>query len=729
MKSAAERLYELLPAIYRVRDAENGKPLKALISVIAAQMEVIEEDLAQLYDDQFIETCAPWVAPYIGDLIGYRPLHGIVPKISSPRAEVANTIGYRRRKGTVTMLEQLAHDVTGWSSRVVEFFQRLATTQYMNHARPENRSLDLRSWESLERANTPFDSLVHTADVRRIEPGRGRYNIPNVGIFLWRLNSYPLTVVQPRQLDARRFFFSPLGNNTPLFTLPKPRDEFSGISTRMDVPDPITRRTFHSDLTDKGSRLLDRERSDYYGAGRSILITVGGEEESEVVACDLSDVEDGAWAHQPKEKIAIDPALGRIAFPSEDSPPQDVRVTFHYGFSADLGGGEYDRTGSVPEAFTRKTKSDPSLESIWQIGVSNRIAPVKNTIVSTLVEAVQAWNWQSVAKIGVISIMDSGSYEAGLVGVNAIDVSAGKQLLIIAADWPKTGGGPDGQGVRVPGVFQAEKYRPHLRGNIEARGAGLAGADTEAGQIFFNGVLVEGFVEVSTGRLERLSVQHSTLVPGRGLSSDGSPKSPGEPSLIVSTQETRLEIGNSIIGGLRVAENMEAHITNSIVDATSPAGVAFAALDGHAAGGALHIENATVIGKVHTNEIRRASNTIFMAESPDGSAPIRAKKRQAGCVRFSYLPLDSVTPRRYQCQPQSEETVHVRPSFTSLSYGNPGYAQLSQRCPKEIFSGADDESEMGAFHDLYQPQRIANIRMRLDEYLRFGLEAGIICAT
>jgi hypothetical protein len=32
---------------------------------------------------------------------------------------------------------------------------------------------------------------------------------------------------------------------------------------------------------------------------------------------------------------------------------------------------------------------------------------------------------------------------------------------------------------------------------------------------------------------------------------------------------------------------------------------------------------------------------------------------------------------------------------------------------------------MGAFHHLYQPQRDTNVRVRLDEYLRVGLEAGI----
>ena len=119
-------LIELLPAIHRLRDHEQGGALRELLDVVAQQVAVLEEDLEQLYDDQFIETCADWVVPYIGDLIGYRSLHHSTPGLATPRAEVANTIGHRRRKGTVAMLEQLARDVTGWPAKVVEFFQLLA---------------------------------------------------------------------------------------------------------------------------------------------------------------------------------------------------------------------------------------------------------------------------------------------------------------------------------------------------------------------------------------------------------------------------------------------------------------------------------------------------------------------------------------------------------------------------------------------------------------------------
>ena len=114
----------------------------------------------------------------------------------------------------------------------------------------------------------------------------------------------------------------------------------------------------------------------------------------------------------------------------------------------------------------------------------------------------------------------------------------------------------------------------------------------------------------------------------------------------------------------------------------------------------------------------------------DWPAPVRAERLQQGCVRFSYVPRSSQLPRLFHCQPaKAEDEARVRPVFTSLRYGDAGYCQLSQACAIEITTGADDQAEMGAFHNLQQPRREANLRTSLDEYLRFGLEAGIFYAS
>ena len=168
-------------------------------------------------------------------------------------------------------------------------------------------------------------------------------------------------------------------------------------------------------------------------------------------------------------------------------------------------------------------------------------------------------------------------------------------------------------------------------------------------------------------------------------------------------------------------------------------------------------QGSTIIGTMHTELLKLASNSIFLSRTEDGSAPIRSERRQTGCVRFSWLPLEARVPRRYRCQPDLEISDRIKaalaksgtniisdaerqairaavvatvvPAFTSLRYTDPGYCQLRRSVPEQIRSGADDEAEMGVFHDLFQPQRESNIRARLREYLRFGLEAGVFYET
>ena len=119
----------------------------------------------------------------------------------------------------------------------------------------------------------------------------------------------------------------------------------------------------------------------------------------------------------------------------------------------------------------------------------------------------------------------------------------------------------------------------------------------------------------------------------------------------------------------------------------------------------------------------------FLAQVNSGP-PVVGSRQQEGCVRFSFLPSDAKVPRRYHCQPKDGSPAgSLWPQFTSLHYGQPGYCQLHPSCAPEIRQGADDEAEMGVFHDLYQPQRKTNLRIRLEEYLRFGMEAGIFYAS
>lgn len=685
MNSNEKKLCELLPSIYRICDIkeQNGQ-LRELLAVIASQIDLLDENMAQLYDDMFIETCADWVIPYIGDLIGYRSLHDS-PEISRQRAEVANTICYRRRKGTAAMLEQLARDVTGWNARVVEFFQLLAATQYMNHIRLDNKTTpDLRQWEMLEYINTPFNSVPHTVDVRRIESERGKFNIPNIGIFLWRLGSYSLKKSPACIKGDGRYFFSPLGNDAWLYTRPEREDEVTHLAERMNVPMPISRR------------ILKEHLSDYYGTEKSILIKINDNDEEisidKIEICDLSDIQGGEWAHKPSEgKVAVDPVLGRIAFCPTIIPENDnVKVTFHYGFSKDMGGGEYSRAATFEKIQDNKMGllyvGTPSTQLIFPEDFLNIQAAMDD-----------------LENSGVIEIRNNARYEETLK----------KQL---------------DTGVKIE-LRAADKKRPTIimNGNLEISGNDhseltLNGLLISGGAIHIPAILESG--SEKSNKLNYLRIKHCTLVPG--ISLDGDALKHQEPSLIIESAGTVVEIEDSIVGGIRVAQGASIRITNSIVDSVSESNIAYSDLGGQEPGGEMVLKNCTIIGKVNTTKMVEVSNTIFASRRADinetWDAPVKVERLQEGCVRFSYLPLNSKVPRRYYCH---EESEGIYPIFSSKKYGDPGYCQLSLRCPINIRRGADDDAEMGAFHDLYQPQREINLRVRLGEYLRFGMEAGI----
>ncbi len=44
------QLYELMPTIYRRRDAEIGFPLQALMAVLQQQFELLQENIDALYE-------------------------------------------------------------------------------------------------------------------------------------------------------------------------------------------------------------------------------------------------------------------------------------------------------------------------------------------------------------------------------------------------------------------------------------------------------------------------------------------------------------------------------------------------------------------------------------------------------------------------------------------------------------------------------------------------------
>jgi len=717
MSRSPDRLYDLLPVVYRQRDAEQGSSLRALLRVINEQADVVEDDIAHLYDNWFIETCDDWVVPYLGDLIGYRPVHeagepgsGRSPeellrdKILVPRREVANTLRYRRRKGTLALLELLARDVAGWPARAVEFHRLAALCQGLDHLRPERgRTADLRQGSALGRLGGPFDELARTAEVRRLSSHRsaGRHAVAGVGLFLWRLRSYPVSRTPAHcaeEVGPHCFTFSVLGNDAPLFTRLAPETDPCRTAGELNVPAPIRRRALADHL------------QNYYGEGKSLCIFLGrpagpGKHHQvvreavtveKIVVADLTD-----WRYRPRRgQVAVDPRLGRIAFPPRELPQRGVWVSYSYGFSADLGGGEYDRPLSMAKGA-----------AVYRIGEKEKLRHIRH--------ALDRWR-KDGGRAAVVEIADSGVYAEPI----HIELKAGESLQIRAAN-------------RTRPVIRLLDWQTERPDFLSVRG--------EAGSAFtLDGLLITGRSVAVTGGV-CATLRHCTLVPGWGLTVDCRPKRAAEPSLEltdVGAKGGRVVIEHSILGSIQVVEDeVEAdpvpiQITDSILDATSNEREAVGAPGDPLAHARLTLRRCTVWGKVLTHAIDLAENSLFGGE-------VRVARRQTGCVRFCSMASGSRTPRRYECQPdlvlapipkddeaaRQRESGRVRPLFNSTLYGAPDYCQLADACAEEIRRGADDEAEMGAFHDLFQPQREANLRARLEEYAPAGLDAGLIHAS
>lgn len=715
-----DRLYRLLPAVHRIRDAEQGYPLQALLRVIAEQVNLVEDDISRLYDNWFIETAADWAVPYLADLLGYQPVEAplgeggdpALERVRVPRREIAHLIAQRRRKGTVSLLEDLAFDVSGWPARAQEYFRLLDRAQHVNHLHADRLgTADLRNLPALDRCGGPFDTLAHSADLRRIASRhrRGWYNIPSVGVHVWRMRSYPVTRTPAycvEEAGAHCFTFSVLGQDAPLYRRPRPEPDAFHQADEQNLPLPLRRRD-----------LRDHLREDY-GVDASLAVWAeqwANQDGSAPVPVDAIVVADlDGWRYRPRRgTVAVDPQRGRLMFPPDQVPKKGVRVSYHYGFAADIGGGEYPRPARRPaESFTLYRVGQGGASSLPRLG-----------------DALRRWE-EEMPDHAVIELMHSGVW----VEPVHVRLRPGQSLTLRAA-----------AGARP--VIRLIDWQTDLPDALSV--------ELDAGSRFtLEGILLAGRpMQVSAAQDPQTThcgtavvIRHCTLVPGWGIGCDCGPERASEPSLELLGVQAHVHIEHSIVGSIHVRQDgvgsdpITLVINDSIVDAAG-SGDAIGALDAAVAHVRLTLRDSTVFGQVQVHAVALVENTLF-------DDCLNVARRQIGCVRYSHIPCHCRSPRRYRCQPDevtaavrarhlpeatgktlvTAERQRVQPRFQSRRYGLPGYARLTPDTALEIRRGADDGSEMGVYHDLHEPQREANLRARLDQHTPAGMTVGLVFA-
>jgi len=704
MAYETERLFELLPAILRLRDAEAGRltkgrvapgdsrepedfgPLKTLVSLIAREAQIVEEEIDQLYDDLFIETCAPWVIPYLGDLIGVRGLDEI-PEGIDPRGQVADAIPLRQRKGTLAALEHAAAEASNWPVLALEYWRRLVYAQSLRLVHEGwGRTVDLRDGAALARIATPFERDARAPEMRRIAIAAGRWNLPNIGLHVWRLKPYSVTRhrverVRPNRRDYR---LHPLGCDAPLYLSRAGRPALGAAVAETDLPIPIARHALHEDLVRARAEPGGGDgRSAYYGPGRAIRIFAAGEAIplEDIRAANLSDRAGGGaeprWNCPPQEGFTlIDPELGRLVLDANRRGP--VAVSAWFGRVEDTGGGEHARAGGIGSVEAPAATLSPRAD-----------------IAAAASDAGGA---------GVIVLERTGPYSLG----GTVAVPAEGVLRLVADE--------------------------HAFPTVDCAG-GVTFTLGAGARLELSGLRLQGGGPVRIeGRGAATWLSDCTLLPGRSLDRRGDPTDPGATALEMRAPGAALVVDRSILGPVQVASDVDARFSDTAIDAGAAENTAYAPLQ-NALRDVLRLRRCTVIGRVvcgafgdgsapdspvaaGTDPTARfaTTDTLFVAAGP---VPVRAARRQIGCLRFCYLPEGAETPRRYRC------VSAPAPVLASRRYSDADYMLLGRGTPETILRGAQNGGEIGVWNRAVHQARDDNLGRVIDEMLRFGKEAGV----
>jgi hypothetical protein len=687
---AADRLLALLPQVFRIRDFDEAVriaqaqgfqapdplagdaegPLATLLAALGGQFDLLEAEVDWLYEDQFIETCADWVVPYIGALVGARIID--VGDAQSARLQVADTIRNRRAKGTARALANRAHDIMVAPAEAIEYAAYVVQTWNPNFPGDGRAMTVAVNGEKGRRLGLATEIGQHLAEVRDMSEG-GRFAPANVGARVWtsRAATHAETIPQPVSGgDPGRFHFDPLGRDIALWWPPEDFDPDRSRLTAKQIPGPIP---LPAAADDPGA---------YYGTAVGISIAGADQPADQVCFCDLGDDGAGKWNHRgspdEKNRIRIDPKRGRFVLPTGGAGVDfsTIRAFYHFGSALRAGGAERTAADALDEAM----RSELGKRDL-------RDAPVDFSAPAALPDTTLPAQIDADFKQ---ALDDVGAHPAVRLEYGAIVAPPATTTLPANGNFEVRGG----DGVWPTLVLAAPWQIKGGAGSIlTLRGLRLAGGDLQV---------------MATG-LKQLTLIDCTVVPGSGR-------------IVIDEPSCKLIAVRSILGCLCVAPSVEIDLLDCLVDSGAADVPAIAAGDASPAG-ILWSERSTFVGDVTLLGFDEVSNSLFAAR-PDRSntgAPVSADRMQSGCVRYSALPRGALAPRRYRCFPAEGDTTSPEPVFDSLAYGEPTYGTLVPANPDPVLTGAENGGEMGAGNRDSYHRRKRLLDRDLIEWVPFGM--------
>ena len=204
-------LFELVPPYDKLNQAKKeNADLATLMAVLQSQSDAIGTNIDLLYQSWFVETCDAWTVPYIAELLDIPITLADAVRISRQRALVANTILYRRFRGTSQALACAVQDASGWPTLAVEGFERQFTSSQTS-LNPINQPifLDLES-------TTEQSTLLSPTDLDRVSysvyetPTTPPTSSDSVVLYFWRYQLIENSNVSAYPADDNLYYLDPL---------------------------------------------------------------------------------------------------------------------------------------------------------------------------------------------------------------------------------------------------------------------------------------------------------------------------------------------------------------------------------------------------------------------------------------------------------------------------------------------------------------------------------------
>jgi hypothetical protein len=778
MTDARVPLYERLPEIHKIRDSELTSPgqLRSYLRLFEEAFGAVHENIESLYHDLFVETADDWVVPYIGDLLGTSHLSGDPWTI---RADVADTVGLRRRKGTLGAIELLTFDLTRWGVHCVELRERLVWHQHLNHQRPDEGgrpafslptvshmsvlrggTVTLRDPAMLSLLGTPFDPFGHTPDVRPPSIETIRYNLPNLAVFLWRLQAYRIAVSRPMSRGTQviagavapdapricRFDIHPLGQPLRLFNTGRyDADRRPPVLTALDeVPGPIPTPRLTDD-SPAGSPAAYATAETYDATDPNLasleLSDVGlqlhlPEATFPLDAWTFRGANLCAWEaglHPPlrDREIAVDPVIGRIVVGAATAGEataltDDLLVTFTYGAVGPVGAHPVARPDAPTEWLDETVDLRPVNFHQNPNGLAEALGSIQNSVRPVVVE-----------------IADSMVHDVDLAAVTGTVNEAGgpnlrlnRSLIIRAADGERPvirlGRALRFRPTNVTGATQAEqqvldavmdRLTVRLEGVYMTRGPGFPADQPLIARAAVHALEVVGCM-LDPGGFRQLDGARAPAQTSMSLTEPYGFTDPDDEREFKQTPEINLL--RSVAGPILLDPGYLLFVTDSILDAgrgvkddPNDAFVVSSASDPvNAWGPPTQVSGATFLGRMRVFAVNGRGGIWVHA--------LEALNNQRGCVKFSYFSgVGDRLPQNHGCVHGSDVALR----FVAEAFGAPAYGQLAFSADDAVRERGPRDDAMGAFGFLLEAHKWRNLEIRYREFKPVGIGPLLIPVT